>query len=167
MNVRITQQPAQHRDAKPSTTFVRTEVQEVNKSGKPSRQRIFVTVTPELPAPTGPLCTKEGCKCEGREVDHTVWKRKYLTPAKKEAKAAIAEALGDDFEKLGSIWFSAKAGCGCGCSPGFVSERVTDHDLFITAEVDREPTAPARSAGVLKASKEVAGGTKKRQTAKV
>ncbi len=140
--IKVQQTPVQHRGAAPSAKLVDAEVQQVAKSGRPSRMCLFVEVVPGYPEPTDPKCTEEGCRCQGREVDHGVWKREYLTPAKREAKAFLAEALGpDEYGELGAVWFSSRAGCGCGCSPGFVCEKVAEHDLHVRVNVLREQEA--------------------------
>lgn len=104
---------------------------------RPSRTKVYVSydfadrvVGPE---PTGPKCRDINCKsgvCKVQrdnhasyfcEVDHGVW-RKYLRSSIAAAKALMLPALAAHFgvpEAQLKLRFSAKAGCSCGCSPGF------------------------------------------------
>lgn len=55
------------------------------------------------------------------EVDHKVWKRfrrEAIAAERKLIERAVAEGSLPD----GKVYFSSKAGCGCGCSPGFISD---------------------------------------------
>ena len=38
--------------------------------------------------------------------------------------------------QVATFGFSAKAGCSCGCSPGFIASEKTGHDVYITVAVD-------------------------------
>ncbi len=105
--------------------------------------RVYVSVTPEFPEPSMPLCGgSQKCGYYGPaacgEVDHDVWTRNYVRPGLAEQRALLVEALGREaFEALGTLTFSRKAGCSCGCSPGFVGTTVGTTDLFVTLEVAR------------------------------
>jgi hypothetical protein len=126
------------------------EVKRINKMRRTvwspvptGKVRVFVNLNHPFPEPTGPKCTGgDGAKCgqpagECREVDHKVWTNEYMKPALAEQRALLAEALGrEEFEALGKLTFSAKAGCSmCPCSPGFVAEVKGTQDLFVTLEV--------------------------------
>lgn len=81
--------------------------------------RIYVDITgrDQVQPPNGPLCRKPGCQCRGREVDHAVWRSYRRQAIAQLRQVAVAAGLGDH-----QIKYSTKAGCSCGCSPGFVSD---------------------------------------------
>lgn len=136
----------------PSATLLRAEVKRIDKSARSrwdlrprnNRVRVFVTVTPDFPEPTGPLCHgSEKCGVYGPaacgEVDHKVWTNTYVRPGLAEQRRLLAEAIGrEEFEALGALRFSVNAGCSmCPCSPGFIAEVTGTQDLFVTLEVAR------------------------------
>lgn len=99
-------------------------------------------------APTGPVCTDLECgsgvcnaarragKPENCEVDHKVWKAwlKQGTKAVREAGIPlVASFLGAD-PAVVKLYFSSKAGCSCGCSPGFI---VDSTDPVLKAKLSR------------------------------
>ncbi len=94
--------------------------------------RVYMTMGGHgLPQPpTGPMCTQPACTCAGQAVDHRVWKA-WRRETVQHYRAAL-QAAGIDPSRL--RW-SDKAGCSCGCSPGFVptggSYRTTD--AWVTA----------------------------------
>lgn len=104
---------------------------------RPSRTKLYVSYdfADRLigPYPDGPKCRDVNCgsaTCKVQrdqhasywcEVDHKVWRRHHLA-ALKAVKAVVIPALADHFgvpvDQL-KLRFSSKAGCSCGCSPGF------------------------------------------------
>ncbi len=135
----------------PTALLLSAEVKRINKSRRTDwspvptgRVRVFVTMDHEFPEPTGPRCSgSQKCGYFGPigcgEVDHGVWERGYKRPGLAEQRALLAEVLGrEEFEALGTLTFSAKAGCSmCPCSPGFVAEARGTQDLFVTMKVAR------------------------------
>jgi hypothetical protein len=124
------------------------------------RARVYVHGHPAQEAePTGPPCTDWDCDsyiCRhdhaGRlmialgmdparedgwtpvgkaEVDHSVW-RSWMRRTTKQIRAdldsLVERGLMDD---PGKLTFSRKAGCGCGCSPGFTGQ-TWGQEVFVT-----------------------------------
>lgn len=108
---------------------------------KTTRIRVFVSGegTPDLPVPTPSI------KGENKQLD-LEWKR-YNREEVRLQRELIEEALADQpltRERLGKLVFSRKAGCSCGCSPGFIAEGFGHEDLFISKSVAAPvPAAPA------------------------
>jgi hypothetical protein len=104
---------------------------------RPSKGRVYVPNFEFEPQPTD-LCSDLTCgsawcesarrngKPEYCEVDHKQWKR-WLRNEIKLTKALITPILAQHFdvpEAQVDLRFSRKAGCSCGCSPGFIIDRV-------------------------------------------
>lgn len=120
-------------------------------SDKPhARTRVYVTLKNELAAPDGPPCTDLECgspTCdyarssghpENCEVDHKVW-RAWQRKALLERKELFADVRLHDgtplLDVVGALKFSRKAGCACGCSPGFIATMSYGKEIYIDAEV--------------------------------
>jgi len=76
-------------------------------------------------------------------IYHLQFKSKTWTKICREVSKATALTLEKLFPHAESIKFSAKAGCKCGCSPGYVvkhNEINTDHWVNITATEDEKET---------------------------
>jgi hypothetical protein len=102
-------------------------------SGRPSKGRVYISLPDFAPEPTE-KCTDEDCpsawcqsarangKPEHTEVDHKAWRR-WLRSEIKLTKERVIPALEVHFGcpiDPSQLRFSAKAGCSCGCSPGFI-----------------------------------------------
>jgi hypothetical protein len=114
-----------------------------------SKGRVFTDWKPEdvEPEPTGPLCADQACRnCNAheahggkREVDHRVWKawvRRVTAVWKAELVTILADFWGVDPDEV-RVRFSSKAGCSCGCSPGWVIEsgHGTRRNFFVKGHV--------------------------------
>lgn len=57
----------------------------------------------------------------------------YRAEVLPQVKSHIKETLGIEVENLKFSW-SQKAGCSCGCSPGFVIKGMAGQDIFVDVE---------------------------------
>lgn len=98
--------------------------------------RVYVAGEDE---PTWPI-PGSSTRGDGSEVDKA-WKR-YNREERRLQREVIDEALAERPEladQLGKLTWSRKAGCSCGCSPGWIAEGRGSQDVRIT----RTPDEPA------------------------
>lgn len=118
------------------------EITSRNKDrGKFNRIRVFVSgeAKPDMPVP--PYGSTRG---DGSAEDKA-WKA-YNRAEVANQRDLIEEALAQNPElatKLGKLSFSRKAGCGCGCSPGFIAEGQGSQDIWITRTAPPAPVVEA------------------------
>lgn len=111
-----------------STTATGVQVITWQKERPEAKPRVFDDLS-ILPEPTEPRCTDPDCEswyCSNGhpEVDHRVWnlwKTREIRARRERVIPVVAEFLGVDPASV-RIRFSVKAGCSCGCSPGWVLE---------------------------------------------
>lgn len=121
--------------------------------------RLYVHLKDATDYPTGPICSTEGCECGNREVDHKVWKN-YRRAEISRMRTAVEQAveagqLVPSILQHGMLNYSSKAGCSCGCSPGFIVNHGGYWNQTVNvSEVDTE--AEKREEEARKAQKEAA-----------
>jgi hypothetical protein len=114
------------------------------------------------PQPTEPLCSDVNCesgycslyrKTDGErgllEVDHRVWAA-YLRRCHVEVYTRLRPLLAEFFPNVVSdpntikLHFSAKAGCSCGCSPGYILDKphIGRGDFWVKIATQVAPTVP-------------------------
>jgi hypothetical protein len=136
-------------DARPAgaslAPFYSAVVQRPNREHPEAWTRVFVDIggTGSVQEPAGPLCTKPGCACRGKEVDHQVWRRYTRASLRERRQAVVAAGLGH----LQPLQFSVHAGCKmCPCSPGFISGTQHGHNVWVDILIG--PPRPADSSVV-------------------
>jgi len=116
-----------------STTTTKHDVREHRKDRPWVKCRVFTGIDPDESEPMGPRCSDPTCEslyCRPDvpdiqpNVDHKVWKawrRRAIVNVRAKLVPILAEHLGVEPE-LVVIRHSSKAGCSCGCSPGWIIE---------------------------------------------
>lgn len=100
------------------------------------RVKVFVWLNDEAYAPSGvPFSPRRADfdSVEAYEEAYAAWDKaltKAWNAANREIIRQVAGAMNLD---LGKIRFSRTAGCSCGCSPGYTTDLVAQHDIYITA----------------------------------
>lgn len=125
----------------------------------PTKTRVYcadVTPTPTMPECADPTCESYSCRTAhaqalmiamtgkrtplwegddrnrcGAEADHRLWKAHRRVGIANMRKLLTEVGVIDE---VGSITFSNKAGCGCGCSPGFVAANDRGRSISVRVE---------------------------------
>lgn len=121
-------------ETKTSTTTFEVTSRPFTRDQRASKARVFTDWSTDdvEPEPRGPLCADPDCRnCNAheahggrREVDHRVWKafvRRVTRVWQAELVTILADFWGVDPAEV-RVRFSSKAGCSCGCSPGWIVE---------------------------------------------
>lgn len=119
------------------TFTVRRRPKDSTRHWKSGKVRVFVSGqdAPEFDNP--PYGSTRG---DGSDEDRA-WKRynREELRLQREVLAQATAAMPELAEQLGKLSFSRKAGCSCGCSPGFVGTAWTNQDVWL----DRTPVDQA------------------------
>lgn len=115
---------------------IKTHPKDSTRPWKSAKIRVYVAGEnePEWPVP-GP-----SVRGDGSDADRA-WKR-YNREERRLQREVIDEVLAQDTElanHLGRLTWSRKAGCSCGCSPGWIAEGHGTEDFNFTRTPD-EPT---------------------------
>lgn len=118
--------PAWHLWAFQTKQFRVVAVRNTERRGH--KMRIYISGQPDPDLPTPPY----GPKGQNAEND-AAWRkynREELRIMREHVEWALGQLPGRPYA-VGDLRFSRKAGCGCGCSPGFVTSYVHAYDLHI------------------------------------
>lgn len=110
-----------------TSTTTEHNIRERPKDRFRAKTRVFSSIGTEIEEPKGPLCQDPDCEswyCKNGhpEVNHAVWKA-FLRYVQASARARLVPILAEYLDVEPSelkIRWSAKAGCSCGCSPGWI-----------------------------------------------
>lgn len=119
---------------------VRRHLKDPSRTWKTGRIRVYVSGQDE---PTSPV-PGPSVRGDGSDADQA-WRR-YNREEIRLMREVVEEAFAADpelAEQLGKVVFSKKAGCSCGCSPGFIAEGRDNQDVWIS----RTPDEPAFQVG--------------------
>jgi len=93
-------------------------------SGKPDRKtRVHVSVPQKR---EDEICQQPHFK-DGSDKEWADWRKQQVTAQRKVIDACVLPLLGDEVKAN----FSQKAGCPCGCSPGFILTGHSGSDIWI------------------------------------